>query len=44
LFPPITKAKDGYNINPVHFLQYSEQLKVSNYNEYCLSISQTTYS
>ncbi|CAG8832599.1 15561_t:CDS:2 [Gigaspora margarita] len=39
-FPPVTKAKDGHYINPVHLLQYSEQLKVPGYDKHCPSISQ----
>ncbi|CAG8715305.1 23345_t:CDS:2 [Cetraspora pellucida] len=42
-FLPVTKAKDGYYINPVHLLQYSKQLKVPKYNEHCPSIK-TMYS
>ncbi|CAG8761909.1 1519_t:CDS:2 [Gigaspora margarita] len=31
-------AKDGHYINPIHLLQYSEQLKVPGYDEHCPSI------
>ncbi|CAG8824604.1 30330_t:CDS:2, partial [Gigaspora margarita] len=37
-FPPVARAKDGHYINPVHLLQYSEQLKVPSYDKHCPSI------
>ncbi|CAG8735042.1 11459_t:CDS:2 [Dentiscutata erythropus] len=41
---PVTKARDGHYINPVHLLQYSERFKVPDYDEHCPSINQTMYS
>ncbi|CAG8790437.1 16245_t:CDS:2, partial [Dentiscutata erythropus] len=38
---PVTKARDGHYINPVHLLQYSERFKVPDYDEHCPSINQT---
>ncbi|CAG8577558.1 3987_t:CDS:2 [Cetraspora pellucida] len=42
--PPITKARDGHYLNPVHLLQYSELFKVPKYDAHCPFIDQTTYS
>ncbi|CAG8566140.1 16208_t:CDS:2 [Gigaspora margarita] len=42
--PPITKAKDGHFTNPIHLLEYYDLLKISNYNQHCPSLDETTYS
>jgi hypothetical protein len=33
--PPVTKAKDGYFINPIHLLQYCDFLKIPGYDTHC---------
>ncbi|CAG8847148.1 7809_t:CDS:2, partial [Racocetra persica] len=40
----VTKAKDGYFINPIHLLEYYDFLKIPNYDSYCPFLDETTYS
>ncbi|CAG8713965.1 1702_t:CDS:1, partial [Gigaspora rosea] len=42
--PPVSKAKDGHFINPIHLLEYYDLLKIPNYDSHCLSLDETTYS
>ncbi|CAB4475415.1 unnamed protein product [Rhizophagus irregularis] len=43
-FPPVTKGKDGYFLNPFHILEYCDKLKIPGYDAHCSSISSSTYS
>ncbi|CAG8649495.1 35787_t:CDS:1 [Gigaspora margarita] len=42
--PPVSKAKDGHFINPIHLLEYYDLLKIPNYDSHCPSLDKTTYS
>ncbi|PKC10142.1 hypothetical protein RhiirA5_498690 [Rhizophagus irregularis] len=41
--PPVTKAKDGRFINPIHLLQYGDLLKIPGYDAHCESMEKNTY-
>ncbi|CAG8832793.1 22040_t:CDS:2, partial [Cetraspora pellucida] len=42
--PPVTRAKDGHYMNPIHLLQYYDLLKIPGYDAHCLSLEKNSYS
>ncbi|PKK72682.1 hypothetical protein RhiirC2_710204 [Rhizophagus irregularis] len=42
--PPVTKARDGHFMNPIHILQYCDLLKIPGYDADCPSIDKNMYS
>ncbi|CAG8596245.1 7296_t:CDS:2 [Gigaspora margarita] len=40
---PVTQAKDGHFVNPIHLLEYCDYVKVPGYDLHCLSLDKLTY-
>ncbi|CAG8772585.1 23402_t:CDS:1, partial [Gigaspora rosea] len=41
--PPVTQAKEGHFVNPIHFFEYCDYVKVSGYDLHCPSLDRLTY-
>ena len=37
--PPVIKGKDKHYLNPIHILEYADQMKIPSYDQHCPSIA-----